>query len=255
MNMYTAVFRVCAVAVLLAGCGSETTLTIHPLTVAAAANIQPVIEQAAAQFRHGDGSGPVYQVKTTFGSTKQLAQQVAAGAPVDLFLAADTATVAELAAAGHILPGSVQVYAYGSVVLWQQDTAATGMAALDRESVRRIAIANPDLAPYGAAARAALQQANRWERLQPKLVCGANVAQVATWAQRGEADAAFLPLSLARQHGLAVEPVPGAPHLAQALGIVAHRAPARQQAAQVFVAYLRGPAGAALLQTAGYTLP
>ncbi len=255
MNMQKRAFLLCAAAMLLTGCGEQTTLTIHPLTVAAAANIQPVIRQAAAQFRQGDGRGLVYTVKTTFGSTQQLAQQVAAGAPVDLFIAADTVTVAQLAASGHILPHSVQVYAYGSVVLWRQDTTVTGLAAPGGEPIERIAIANPDLSPYGAAARTALQQANLWTRLQPKLVLGANVAQVATWAQRGEADVAFLPLSLARQHGLAAEPVPGAPRLAQALGIVAHRAPARLQAAAAFAAYLRGPAGAALLQEAGYELP
>lgn len=257
--------RWCAAGLFLAlltglgtGCGnspSPVSQPEHPLTVAAAASVQPVVEALAGRMNGGirneEGMVTYYQVTTTFGATKQLAQQVAAGAPIDLFLAADTESVTKLAAAGHIISASIKVYAYGSVVLWLKDTPAQpGLAALDDARVRKIGIANPELAPYGAAVRLLLRNANRWNALQARLVFGENVGQVAAYAARGEVDAAFLPKSLARERNLAVQELPGAPRLAHALGVAARMRPDRQLTVDFFIWQL-----AHELQRYGYDLP
>lgn len=232
------------------GLGCGTTDAPAELTVAAAASMQPVVETAVQELNKPG----IYRVIPTFGATKQLAQQIAEGAPVDVFIAADTGSVGNLVANGHIRRGSAEVYAFGSVVLWLKDTTAQpGLAALDDARRQKIGIANPDLAPYGAAARAALLMTNRWLTLQPRLVFGENVGQVAAYAQRGEVDAAFLPRALALDRGLTVQAIPEAPRLAQALGIVQRSS--HQEEARAFVAYLTGPEGRALLQAKGYDLP
>ena len=212
--------------------------------------MQPVVD-ALADI-HIRQTGIV--VTPTYGPTKQLAQLIAQGAPIDLFVAADTECVRQLAADGHIIPESAQVYAYGSIGLWLRDTPAQpGLAALADARVRKIGIANPELAPYGAAARTVLLRTNRWAALQPRLVFGENVGQVAVYAQRGEVDAAFLPRPLALDRGLTVQTIPEAPRLAHALGIVQRSL--HQEKAYAFVAYLTGPEGRALLQAKGYELP
>lgn len=241
-------------ALLSAGCGAPQ----PEITVAAASSMQPVVDAVAAKFGEGfvDGQGRRTRciVHTTYGASQQLMMQIFARAPVDVFIAADTHSVDLLKASGNAQPNSDTVYAYGRIVLWLRNASAqTGLAALDDARVRKIGIANPDFAPYGAAARGVLRQTNRWDMLQPRLVFGESVGQVATYARRGEVDAAFLPQALAREHNLAAQAIPEAPRLAQALCITGTTQ--RFHEAWDFVNYLTGPEGRALLQAKGYDLP
>ena len=126
-----------------------------------------------------------------------MAQQVEQGAPVDLFAAADVLRIDALEAKGLILPDTRKVYALGRIALWTRADSPLRLERLEdllRPEVQRIAIANPDHAPYGVAARQAMQSAGIWEKLQDRLVLAENAQQTLQYAQTGNVDAAIVPL-------------------------------------------------------------
>jgi len=172
------------------------------LTIAAAADLQPVIKEITARFEKQTGS----QVKLVFGSSGNFFAQLQNGAPFDLFLSADAEYPRRLEAAGLAEPGSLYVYATGKIVLWVPENFPVdldkGLAALTDTRIRRVAIANPAHAPYGRAAEAALKKAGVWEQVSSKLVRGENISQTAQFAYSGNADAAILALSLVRAPGM-----------------------------------------------------
>jgi molybdate transport system substrate-binding protein len=200
----------------------------------------------------------------TLGASGSLYAQIANGAPVDLFLSADTLAPARIEAAGLALPGSLFTYALGRLVVWVPrssglDLERRGLAALLDPSVRKVAIANPSLAPYGRAAEAALRQAGLSEALAGKLVLGESVAQAAQFAESGNAQAALLPLSLALAPPLSTEgrswEVPASAHPSIEQAGVIPRSARSPGLARDFAAFLRGPAGRAVLERSGYALP
>lgn len=234
----------------LAGCGREEAAD-RPLRVAVAANFAETFAAVAADWRADGGCA----VETVSGATGVLAAQILQGAPYDLFLAADAARPAQLAARPGTTVGPPRDYALGVLVLWLPQAppgAAGGPELLD--GVTRLAVANPDLAPYGRAALETLERTGRAAALTPRLVRGNNVAQAWQFAASGNADAAFVAAAQVRAAGAvgAVWSVPAALH-----------APIRQQAvllrddprARALLAYLCGPAGRARIAAAGYRLP
>jgi molybdate transport system substrate-binding protein len=151
-------------AALLTACSSQPPET---LTISAAADLTYAFQEIGQQFEKETGIRPVFN----FGSSGQLAQQIEQGAPVDLFAAANVSFVEELEKRGLILADTKQVYARGRIVLWiradggdraEPTLAIARLEDLLRPEVQRIAIANPDHAPYGAAAREALQATGIW---------------------------------------------------------------------------------------------
>ncbi|HNW94156.1 MAG TPA: molybdate ABC transporter substrate-binding protein [bacterium] len=226
-----------------------------PVHVACAANMQAALTAIIADYAATTG----IEVKPTFSSTKQLAQQVVAGAPYDLFIAADTETVLALDRQGLIQTGSIRTYAYGTLVLWlPADAAARPARVADIVDPRytKIGIANPELAPYGMAAREACQRLGIWERIKARLIIAQNVGQAAMYAERGEVDVAFTPLSNAiDRHAsyLTIDPALYVP-LAQSLGVV-KRDGGNVSGAQALANYLNSRVGRAVLQRFGYRLP
>jgi molybdate transport system substrate-binding protein len=222
------------------------------LTVSAASSLSFALEEAARAFERNTG----IRLALNFGSTGALAQQIEQGAPVDLFVAADTETVEELERQGLLVPGSKQVYARGRLALYCLGLRLERLEDLARPEVRRIAMANPELAPYGAAAREALKALGLWDELQPRLILAENVRQALLYAETGNVEAALVAASLYR---------PGAPGqwllvpeelhrpLDQALALV--RGTRLEREARLFAAYLRGPGGRAILRAYGYQLP
>jgi len=222
------------------------------LTVSAASSLSLALEQAARAFERSTG----VRVALNFGTTGALAQQIEQGAPVDLFIAADTATVEELERQGLLLPGSRQLYARGRLALYSPTLRLERLQDLVRPEVERIAMANPELAPYGAAAREALQALGLWDALQPRLILAETVRQALLYAETGNVEAALVAASLWR---------PGAPGywvlvperlhrpLDQALALV--RGTRLEREARLFTAYLLGPGGRAILRAYGYQLP
>jgi molybdate transport system substrate-binding protein len=228
------------------------------LTVAVASNLKPAFDELARAFQAERG----VPVKATFGGSGHHHAQLRNGAPFDLFLSADAELPAKVAEAG-LADGRPFTYAYGTIVVWVPegsplDLAGQGVAALAGPSVRKLAIPNPEIAPYGRAAVAALRAAGVYEAVKERLVLGQNVSQTAQFAQSGNAQAALLPRSLAlvpplSQQGRHV-PVPeGTYRPIQQDGVVL-KGP-RAALARELAAFLTRAAARATLEKYGYGLP
>lgn len=161
-------------------------------TVAVAANAAEAVKALVAEFERETGR----RITVTVGSTGKLYAQILHGAPFDLFLAADRERPRLLVEQGLAIEGSRLTYAVGRLVLWSSDrTIEASGKTLRSGSFRRLALANPDLAPYGAAARDALRQLGLWDELQPKIVLGENVGHAFAMVASGNAELAFVALS------------------------------------------------------------
>ena len=183
-----------APALLLAASGASA----GEVSVAVAANAAEAVEALAADFERRTG----HRVTVTVGSTGKLYAQILHGAPFDVFLAADQERPRLLVEQGLAVADSQRTYAIGRLVLWSSDPTLEASAETLRESsFRRLAIANPDLAPYGAAARATLRELSLWESLRPKIVVGENVGQSFTMAASGNAELGFVALSSVLSQG------------------------------------------------------
>ncbi len=169
------------------------------VTVAAAADLQFALPQVAAQFR---AANPGIEVSAVYGSSGNFYSQIRNGAPFDLFLSADMDYPRRLAAEGFAVPDSLFAYAVGRIVVWAPaksglDIARLGIHALESDAVKHVAIANPQHAPYGRAAEAAMRSLGVYDRVAPKLVLGENIAQTLEFVQSGAAEAGIVALSLA----------------------------------------------------------
>jgi molybdate transport system substrate-binding protein len=145
------------------------------------------------------GGLPDCKVRFTFSSSGALAKQIQNGAPYDLFLSASASYVHDLIEAKLVNPGSEKVYAHGTLALWSRKGFA--WKDLTSPAVRQISLANPALAPYGLAAKQALERKGLWKAVQPKLVYGENVRQALQFAESGNADVCLTSLSLVHDKG------------------------------------------------------
>ena len=230
------------------------------LSVAAAANLKTAAEELKRGF---EAERPGVEVTLTLGASGTFFSQIQNGAPFDLFLSADRDYPARLVAAGLGAAADERVYAIGALVAWLPpgstlDLEKRGLAALADPEVKRIAIANPAVAPFGQVTVAALKAAGVHEAVREKLVLGTSVGQAAQFATTGAADVAFLPLSLTLGKELSCGrtwPVPEAlyPRIEQS-GVVlsASKAPAL---ARAFLAFITGEKERAILARSGYGLP
>ncbi len=192
-------------------------------------------------------------MRFVLGSSGQLAAQIRNGAPYDLFLSASLQYVRELESTGHLVPGSVAVYATGRLGLWSRDGKVTSLEDLARDSVVHVAIANPGHAPYGLAAKQLLESAGLWKKLQPKIVFAENVRQALQFAERGNADAAILAWTLVHDKGgIWLSDAHHSPIL-QAGGV--SRRSKRQLEAGKLLQFLRSAAGRQLLGRYGLFPP
>jgi molybdate transport system substrate-binding protein len=229
------------------------------ITVAAAADLSSVFPQVAARFEQETGK----KVHLNFGASGNFYLQIENGAPFDLFFSADLRYVQRLNDEGLLEPGSMYNYAVGKLVLFVPNGSSVnptqGLRVLLSPQVRKIAIANPQHAPYGRAAIDALKRAGLYDAVRSKLVEGENISQAAQFVQSGSVDAGILALSLARSpkmssSGRFAELPPGSyTPLVQAAGIMKS---SRQKAtAAEFLAFLRRPEIARLLAHYGFALP
>ena len=232
-----------------------------PLLIAAAADLKFALDEVLAEFRKAH---PDHDPRPTYGSSGTLFAQIDNGAPFDLFLSADVKFPRQLIERGKAEKDSLFLYAIGHVVVWvpkesKLDLATLGAKALLDPSVRKIAIANPDVAPYGAAAVAALKHLGLHGAVSAKLVLGENVAQAAQFVQSGAADAGVISLSLAlspkmKDTGRHWEiPADSFPKLEQA-GVI-RSGTTNRQGALLLREFLRASAGRAILQRYGFAIP
>ena len=176
--------------------GRAQTPSSSPLTVFAASDVGAALKLIVPQFEQKTGTS----VTLVLGSTGMLAQQIRNGAPADVFFAANETFVTELAAEKLTLRHTHALYARGrvaAVTLKESGLRIDTLADLAGARVRRIAIANPQHAPYGLAARQALEAAGLWSTLEPKLVFGENVQQAAQFVRSGSAEAGLVARSVA----------------------------------------------------------
>ncbi len=194
------------VAIPLAMAAWHTAHAQESLRIAAAADLQPVLPSVLAGFTKQTG----IVAEVSYQSSATLEQQIENGASFDLFMAADTSFPQKLIAAGLAEQTQPIVYARGTLVLWTRNDSpllavrsahATGrpidLSMLRDPSVRSIAIANPDHAPYGRAARAALMSMGLLPMLTPKLVTAENIAQAAQYVSSGNAQLGLISLTSA----------------------------------------------------------
>jgi len=165
------------------------------LRVAAAADLTRAFGEIARVYERQTGQ----KVTLIFGSSGQLTQQISNGAPFDIFASASETYIDALDKQGLLVPGTRQRYATGKLILWSSNTSTLppkNLADLIAPIYRHIAIANPDHAPYGLAAKQALQATGIWDKIQPKLVFGENIQQTYQFAATGNADVALISRSL-----------------------------------------------------------
>jgi molybdate transport system substrate-binding protein len=167
------------------------------ITVAAAADLQFAMQDVAAQFQKQTGK----EVKLIYGSSGNFFQQLQNGAPFDMFFSADLDYPKKLESAGLTEPGSYYEYAKGKIVIWVLKDSkldiSSGLQALLDPSIKKIAVANPQHAPYGRAAVAAMQKEGIYDKVKDKFVLAENIAQTASYVMSGSADVGIVALSLA----------------------------------------------------------
>jgi len=226
------------------------------ITVAAASDLQFAMQDVAARFEKETGK----TAKLIYGSSGNFFQQIQNGAPFDMFFSANLDYPKKLEAAGLIEPGSFYAYAKGKIVIWVPKQSkldlSSGVQALLDPSIKKIAVANPQHAPYGQAAVAAMQKENIYEKVKDKLVLGENISQTASFVVSGSADVGIVALSLAlspnmKDKGRYAE-IPGDeyPPIEQACIIVGSSK--NKEIARQFLSFVKTPAVADVLTSYGF---
>ena len=238
-------------ALMIMGCGSRATLPAKDeINVATAANLTRVFAELGQIFERETG----IHLVTSFGATTQLAQQIEHGAPYDVFAAADTEHVDELARKGLIFNDTRAIYARGKLVLWvpSERTPVERLEDLARADVTHIAVANPQLAPYGRAAVETLHALHLWEAVQPRIVFAQNVSMATQYAATGNADVAFTALALVYDKAGRKIEVPANLHAPIDQAIAVLRGSAKPEQARKFVAFILGGKALEIFKRYGY---
>ena len=224
------------------------------LTVAAASDLTQAFEELGREFQASNKTKVVF----VFGSTGLLTRQIENGAPMDLFAAANVDYINELEQKGLIVPGTKAIYARGRITLWttaDSPLKISTISDLKQPQVKRIAIANPDHAPYGLAAQQAFQSAGLWEELKPKLVYGDNIRQTLQYAETGNVDVSIVALSLSQQSKGRWVLIPEELHEPIDQGLAVIKTTRNETAARAFAAFITGPRGREILAKYGFAFP
>jgi len=237
----------------LSACNRPRSATSE-ITVAAAADLIPALEQMGGEFERAHGT----KVTFSFGSTGLLSRQIENGAPMDLFMSASAEYINQLESKGLILTDTKAVYARGRITLWTPRDSRLRIekvADLIRPEIKRIAIANPDHAPYGIAAREALQNAGVWESVKSKLVYAENIRQTLQFAQTGNVEVAIVALSLSQGSDGHWVLIPEELHhpLDQVLAVI--KGTKNEKGAREFAEFAQGQRGREILRQYGFSFP
>jgi molybdate transport system substrate-binding protein len=235
-----------ALALTLAACGAQ--VTAREITVGAASSQRPLIEAVITMFEDETG----ITVHVSYGASGAIARQIEQGAPIDVFASADIVQISDVGI--FLVSDSIFTWGYGHLVIVRPiegDPAIETLLDADR-----IAIANPETAPYGAAAKQLMQRSNVWDQVEANVVFADTALQALLFAQAGEVDFAFVPLSLIRaDSGDGVQVVeqndPFLFSLTQALAVVAESDAAED--AHAFVKFFASDDVVSLMTTLGYT--
>ena len=227
------------------------------LTIAAAADLKFAMDDLAATYKK---TNPGDEVDVIYGSSGKFHTQIQQGAPYDMFFSADIGFPRELATAG-LAASVVKPYALGRIVLWSASLDATKMTleSLADPKITRVAIANPRHAPYGKRAEEALKAAGLWDKVEPKLVYGENIAQTAQYVQTGNAQVGVIALALALNVELASKGgywmIPDNLHQPLEQGFVITKRAEGNGAAKRFSDYMGSKSARTVMAKYGFVLP
>lgn len=240
---------------------SINSLNAGTLRVAVASNFLKTAQELAHQFE----SQSQHKIQLSSGSSGKLYLQITKGAPYDLFLSADPEKPRELVKSGWGESKSVQTYALGKLLLWLKSCdQSSNLSTLSSETVQKIALANPQLAPYGFASKQLLINKKLWHQLEAKAVYPENISQVSQFAKIGVVDAAFIAashksllnekLTNSGQRSCLIDiPVDDYPAIEQQLVIISRSK--NKTAVKEFVDFMRSSRGQDLIKNMGYLLP
>lgn len=235
--------------------GTENKASRDTIRVAAAADLSMAFKEIGLQFEKETG----VPVEFNFGSTGTLALQIENGAPFDLFAAANISFVDGLRDKGRIIPETQQMYAQGRVgiaTLKKSSLEVKDLKTLtESPQIKRVAIANPDHAPYGTAAKEAFQHAGLWDQAKDKMVYGKNIQDTLSLLQSGNVDAAIIALSIARPEEVNFSLIDDSWHLPlnQAMAVV--KGTKQEASARMFAAYVNSQNGRSIMKKYGFVLP
>jgi len=259
MNRPVAGLKGLSVAVALVLVLSAGLCAAQEITVAAAADLQFAMQEVATRFQQESGK----TVKLIYGSSGNFAQQLQNAAPFDMFFSANLDYPRQLEAAGLTAPGTFYQYAIGKIVVWVPNDSkldlSSGLKALLNPSIKKIAIANPQHAPYGKAAVAAMQKENIYDQVKDKFVLGENISQTASFVASGSAEVGIIALSLAlspnmKDKGRYAEVDAGDyPAIEQACVIM--RSSKNKDIAQQFLKFIQSPPIRELFKKYGFAIP
>lgn len=224
------------------------------LTVAAASDLINAFEELGREFEANHKTKVVF----VFGSTGMLTRQIEHGAPMDLFAAANVVYVEQLEQKGLIVPGTKAIYARGRITMWTMADSALQIRTIGdlvAPEVKRIAIANPDHAPYGLAAQQAMQSAGIWDTVKPKLVYGDNIRQTLQYAETGNVDVSIVALSLSQQSKGRWTLIPEELHQPIDQGLAVIKGTRNEPAARAFASFITGARGKEILAKYGFAFP
>ena len=246
------------VALLAGGCRKDAPTASAPpapLKVAAAADLAAAFKDVGDAYKAKTGQ----EVKFSFGSTGLLAKQIAEGAPYDVFAAANVSYADDTVKSGACFADTKSLYATGRIVMWAPKIAILPAKIEDLADPKfaKIAIANPDHAPYGQAAKQALTKAGVWDKVSARVVYGENVQQTLEFAQSGNAEVAIVALSLAivsEGQYLVIDPSLH-DRIDQALVVCKGSGTAASEGGKVFTAFVGSPDGRAIMRRYGFLLP
>jgi molybdate transport system substrate-binding protein len=251
-------FRYIALLIIVAFCAaagqrdsSSSSASKPEITIAAAANLTEVAQAIGSEFESQTKVHPVF----SFGSTAVLTTQIENSAPFDVFLAADAEHVDKLDHEGLLVPSSSAVYAVGVLALWIPPSSKAQVNKIDdlkATDIKVIALANPKLAPYGAAAVETLQHAGIWDAVKDRIVYAENISMAKEYGTSKNADAVFTAYSLVLKEGGKVIQVDEALHqpIVQKLGVLARSQ--HRDWAQSFTGFVLNGPGRAVLARYGY---
>ncbi len=239
------------------GIAVSTTLSAGQTTAAVAANFTAPMEAIVKVFTEATG----HSVRLSFGSSGHFLAQIQNGAPYEVFLSADTDKPARLVADGQAAADSRFTYAVGRLALWSAmpGVIQDGAAVLKAGDFRRLALASPKLAPYGAAAIETLNNLGVYAAVQAKIVQGSNLTQVYQFVSTGNAQLGFVALAQVIDNGK-IGPgsawiVPGELHGPIRQDAVLLQTGADNPVASALLVFLRGPAAGAIIEHYGYAIP
>jgi len=233
------------------------------ILVAAASDLGFPMKEIISAFEKKTG----HTVKLTLGSSGNFQAQITNGAPFDVYMSADIDNVRQLEKLKLVEPNSTYVYAIGRIVIWVPnrspiDIGRLGMESLLDQSAKKVAIANPQHAPYGRAAVAAMEHFKVYDRIKPRLVLGENIAQAAQFVSTGAADIGIIALALAISDPMRTSgrywaiPLDSYPRMEQTMAILAQaRKAGHYDAAKVFHDWIATEDSRAILKKFGFFLP